>query len=250
MSTVSVRDDVKSHEIIERRAAPAIIVLGAQRSGTTIIATAIGAHPAVALLNEERHGAMFRIVGGKIPAVKLCTPSQVQIDRRWNPIYHLLFSVDWILHRVAYRVPRSRISLRDMTRQTELMAVCLIREPSASLDALRRREKWPERAFRDTLRRCYRTFEQLRTEPRIQTCVVSYDRFMRDPETQLRKLCDWLGLPFDRAMLDAPKLNPYYPERSFRADKVSAVPEFGHREEDPELAALRRDYEALLARAL
>ncbi|HEY7989901.1 MAG TPA: sulfotransferase [Stellaceae bacterium] len=225
-------------------------MLGAQRSGTTIIATAIGAHPAVALLNEERHGAMFRVVGGKIPAVKLCTPSQVQIDRRWNSIYHLLFSVDWILHRVGYRVPRSRLSLRDMTRRTELMAVCLIREPSASLDALRRREKWPERAFRDTLRRCYDTFVRLESEPRVKCCVVSYDRFIREPESQLRKLCDWLGLPFDGAMLDAPKLNPYYPESSFRADKVSAVPEFGHREEDAELAALRRSYEALLARAL
>jgi Sulfotransferase family len=228
----------------------ALIVLGAQRSGTTIVATAIGAHPRIALLNEERRGAMFKVVGGKIPAVKLCTPSQVQIDRRWNPVYHLLFRIGWVLHRVAYRVPRSRLSLRDMTARTELMAVCLIREPSASLDALRRREQWPERAFRDTLRRTYRIFEELPSEPRVEFRIMSYDRFVRDPEAQLRKLCDWLGLPFDAAMLEAPRLNPYYPEKSFRVDKVSTAPEFGRREEDAELTELRRRYEALLAQAL
>lgn len=228
----------------------ALIVLGAQRSGTTLVATAIGAHSGIAMLNEERHGAMFKVVGGKLPAVKLCTPSQVQMDRRWNPIFHLIFKIDWILHRIAYRTPRSRISLRDMTDRAELLAVCLIRDPSASLDALRRREKWPEKAFRDTLRRTYRLFEQLPREPRIQFCIMSYDRFIRDPETQLRRLCQWLGLSFDPAMLEAPRLNPYYPETTFRVEKASDRPEFGHREDDAELAELRRHYEALLAQAL
>jgi len=67
----------------------ALVVLGAQRSGTTLVATALAAHPAIALLMEERRGGLFRIAGGKMPAVKLCTPSQVDLDRRWRAIYQL-----------------------------------------------------------------------------------------------------------------------------------------------------------------
>ena len=228
------------------------MVLGAQRSGTTLVATALAAHPAIALLMEERRGGLFRIAGGKMPAVKLCTPSQVDLDRRWRAIYQLGRRIGWVARNFDYRMPRSRLSLRDMAARAELKAVCLIREPSASLAALRRRENRSDRIGRDILRRTYDIFERLTDEPRIEPQILSFDRFVRDPKTQLGRLCDWLDLPFDSAMLDAPRLNPFYPAETFRVEKAAPPPRPGPRsgQADPELAGLRARYEALLACAL
>jgi len=224
-----------------------LVVLGAPRSGTTLVATAFAAHPRIGLLMEERRGAMFRLAGGKIPAVKLITPNQVELDRRWHGIYHLVTKLGW--RNIDYRLPRSRLSLRDMAARAELNALCLIRDPDASLAALRRREKWNERVYRDILRRTYRLYERLAMEPRIAARIVSFDRFVRDPEGQIRLLCAWLGLPFDPVMLEAPRLNPLYPEATFRLDKTAAAPARPDAT-DTELAELRVRYAALLARAL
>jgi hypothetical protein len=229
----------------------AIVVLGAPRSGTTLLATAIGAHPLIALLFEDPYGSMFRVLGGKLPAVKLCTPNQIEIDRRWRAIYGSIEWNGWLRKHVAYLLPRSRLSLRDMAKLAEIKAVCLVRDPGGNIDALRRRENKPVGISRYLLRRTYSIYEQLAAEPGIDARIVSFDRFVREPEGQLRRLCLWLDLPFDARMLDAPRLNPLYPEETFRGDK-SAMASDGRaaKPEDAYLAGLRTRYEALLARAL
>lgn len=229
-------------------------MLGAPRSGTTLLASALGAHPAVALLLGERRGGIFRIAGGKIPAVKLCTPTDVDLDRHWQPIYHLFAGhvfgkIGWINRNFDHRMPRSRLSLRDLAKRIELQALCLIREPTASIASLRRRENRTETAAREILRRTYRIYEKLPDEPRVKHRILSFDRLVSDPEAQLRGVCDWLGLPFDRAMLEAPRLNPIYPESGFRAEKATTAPEPADVRPDDDLAALRARYDALLARA-
>lgn len=223
---------------------PAIVVLGAPRSGTTLLANIIGAHPAIAMMFEELHGGAFRVVGGKIPAVKLCTPNQVDLDRRWSWLNRLVGLSGTLRKNVGYRLPDSRLSLRDMMDVADLRVVCLIRDPARALDAIRRRERLREPVCRDILARTYRLFTALQAEPQLRCLVVSLDRLLQHPEPQIRKLCDGLGVAFDPAMLDAPRHNHLYPETGFRQDRAAAgAPPGG-------AGALRLGYEALLARAL
>jgi hypothetical protein len=228
-----------------------IVVLGAPRSGTTLLANVVGAHPRVAMMFEELHGGAFRVVGGKIPAVKLCTPNQVDLDRRWGPMNRVIGLSGWLRKNVGYRMPTSRLSLRDMMGAADLRILCLIRDPARALDAIRRRERLSEAVSHDILTRTYHLFNALHAEPRARCQVVSLDRLLRAPEPQIRKLCAWLGLEFDAAMLDAPQYNHLYPEAGFRSDRAAGAPDGGAA--DPasrrKLALLQPSYDALLARA-
>jgi hypothetical protein len=223
------------------------VVLGAPRSGTTLIATALGAHPGIAMLTEDCDGGLFYFVGGKLPGVKLCIPNHVDLDRRWHWFYEPLRRVRWLRRNLNYRLPRSKLSLRDMAARVEIKAVCVLRDPGANMAAISRRAAKNDPMCRDILRRTYTVYEGLAGEPAIEPRFLSYERFVGDPEGQLRGLCQWLGLPFDAAMLDAPRLNPSYPEATFRADR--AVPVAAANGGDAEFNALQRRYETLLAGA-
>lgn len=222
----------------------ALIVIGAPRSGTTLLATALGAHSRVALLSEDLNGGVFRVVGGKLPALKLCAPNQIDLDRRWRPVYGLIERNGWLRKNLGYRLPSSRLSLRDMSLRAELKVLCLLRDPGRNIDALKRRENKRDAVCRDIVRRTYRLFRRLSGEPLMDMRFVSFDRFVRSPEQQLGAICDWLGLTFEPAMLEAPKLNPFYPEAGFRAEKA-ALPGAA-----PADAALDGEYRSLLASAL
>lgn len=234
-------------------ARPGIVVLGTPRSGTTLIANIIGMHPSIAMMFEDLHGGAFRVIGGKIPAVKLCTPNQVDLDRRWSPMNRVIGLSGWLRKNVGYRMPTSRVSLRDMMGAADLRIVCLIRDPLRALDAMRRRERLSERVCRDVLARTYRLFAELGREPLVRCQVVSFDRLLQTPEPQVRKLCDWLGLAFEPAMLDAPRHNHLYPEAGFRTDRAAETTPDEPRTpagSEAQLGGLMAEYEALLARAL
>lgn len=65
-------------------------MVGAPRTGTTLLANVLGAHPRIAMFDEEFHGAARFVIGNKIPAVKLCTPSQIQFTKKWKPYFKVL----------------------------------------------------------------------------------------------------------------------------------------------------------------
>jgi hypothetical protein len=226
----------------------ALVVLGAPRSGTTLIATALGAHPRIVMLSEECESGVFKIVGGKLRGVKLCIPVHVDLDRHWRVLYEPLRRSRWLRQNVNYRLPRSRLSLREMAERATLIVVGVLRDPGSTIEAITRRTDRNERIARDMLRRTYDVYERLPGELGIEPHFVSFDRFVREPEAALRRLCDRLELAFDPAMLDAPRLNPSYPEATFRADRAAAPG--AQRQEDAGLAALRARYEVFLKTAL
>jgi hypothetical protein len=225
-----------------------LLVLGAPRSGTTLIASALGAHPGIAMLLEEWNGSLFRMSWGKLPAVKLVMPEQIQLAHRGHRLYNLAMRSSWVRRRIGHRLPRSRLSLRDMATRGELAVVCVLRDPGANVEALEQRHARPPAIAREIVAKTYDVFEAL-PEPGLTPRFVSFDRFVTGPEDQLRALCDWLRLPFHPGMLAAPMLNAYYPDTRFRSELAvseTAAPDPG---EDRALARLRTRHRALLARA-
>jgi hypothetical protein len=249
--TMSFR--IKRHELMLgrplARRRPGIVVLGAPRSGTTLLANVVGAHPRIAMMFEELHGGAFRVIGGKIPGVKLCTPNQVDLDRRFGPLNRVIGLSGWLRKNVGYRMPSSRVSLRDMMAVADLHLLCLIRDPARALDAIRRRERLTEAVCHDILVRTYRLFDRLHGEPDLRCQVISLDRLLHDPEQQIRRICDWLGVEFDTAMLDGPRHNHLYPEQEFRSDRAADARSAPYAR-PPLIAPLQARYETLLARAL
>ena len=202
-----------------------LMVLGVSRGGTTLSAAALGAHSRIAMLDEDMTGAMARVTGGKIGAVKLCVPNQVELDRRWHAVYRIgTWNGALRKSRIMNRVPRSPLSIRDHGRFGRLRHVCVLREPGAVIASIMNRENRSLAVASYRWRRAMEIFECLDRENAPAPVLLSFERLIRSPEESLRTLSARLGLEFETSMLEAPARNERYRAAEFdpaRAETVS-----------------------------
>jgi hypothetical protein len=228
-----------------------MILLGASRGGTTLLATAMGAHPQIACLDQDLNCAHHLLVGGKIRAVKLCVPNHVELERRWNPLFTpgLWFGTTR-KSLLMNRQPKSRFSIRDMTRLGDTQHVGIVRDPHAVIGAIRRRENRSLKVAAYRYRRCLEVLDGLARMADRPPAIVAFDRLVQAPEATLAALCGHLDIAFDPIMLTAPAVNRRYPGDAFDAGRAGTA---GHDEIDVTrlLPAATLDlYESLRARSL
>ena len=198
-----------------------ILLLGASRGGTTLLAAALGAHSRIAMLDEDMGLALNRITGGKIPAVKLCVPNQIELQRRWHWIYAPGMLTGSLRKSLFMsRVPKSRYAIRDYDRLGTVRHVCILRHPAGVIGAIQAREKRSAKVAQYRYRRHLQIFQSLLDDPAYQPVLVSFEALVRQPETILAALCRALGLEFEAIMLDAPIRNSRYPSDGFDASKA------------------------------
>ncbi|HEX2228509.1 MAG TPA: sulfotransferase, partial [Candidatus Binatia bacterium] len=63
-----------------------LLILGAPRSGTTLLATMISRHTEIGILNEDRGWAMRRLLGKTVVGNKRCVPNQIELKKR-HPLH-------------------------------------------------------------------------------------------------------------------------------------------------------------------
>jgi hypothetical protein len=198
-----------------------MLVLGASRGGTTLLATALGAHPQIACLDQDLTCAHHLLVGGKIRGVKLCVPNHVELTRRWNPLFTpgLWFGTTR-KSLLMNRQPKCRFSIADMTRLGDTQHVGIVRDPNAVIGAIRRRENRSLRVAAYRYRRCLEVLDALDEIAARPPVLVAFDRLVQAPEAALRGLCAALEVPFDPTMLEAPAVNRRYPGDAFDASRA------------------------------
>lgn len=203
-----------------------VVVLGFPRSGTSLLMTALGEHPDITMLDEELFGGITRLTGSKVRGVKLCVPNQVQLSRRWWPVYRL-FHLNGMLRKSRLRRlnPLSHLSIEDYAALGNVSFVCVLRDPVPNIQSVRRRVRLKAPVARAMWRLFIRTMEAMDRREDLDVTFLTFERLVNDPEHQLRALCARLGLPFDSRMLEAPRFNWRYPGREFDASRAhDAVP--------------------------
>jgi hypothetical protein len=199
-----------------------IMVLGASRGGTTILAATLGSHSRVAMLDEDLSGAFVRITGNKIPAVKLCVPNQIEFEKRWSPLYRLGL-MNGFFRKSAFmnRIPKSPRSIADYHAQGGIRPVCVLRHPAGVIPAIMKRENKKEKVAVYRWQRCLAVFKTLQQDGRYNPVFVSFEKLVTAPEPTLRALCDALGLPYEDQMLAAPQNNERYTQKTFEPAKAA-----------------------------
>lgn len=196
-------------------------MVGAPRTGTTLLANVLGAHPRIAMFDEEFHGAARFIIGNKIPAVKLCTPSQIQFTKKWKPYFKVLQKNGFLRKRLRHHFIRSRLSATDYNQIFDAKFIVILRDPSRSLDALVNRENMKRAQALDHLTKAYSLFETLMDEPDFNCGIISFDRYLADTEGQSRALAAWADLDYRESMLDGAALNSRYAHTGVVKEKAS-----------------------------
>lgn len=205
-----------------------LLLLGAPRSGTTLLAAMLGCHPDIALLNEDTHGASLSILSKRIRGVKLCIPNQIelehhrvmrlsdaaarQLQRRTNKIRKLLgFKTPIVRSR------KSDLSIRDYEKRTDTLHIlATVRSPHQVIRSIMSRGEQSQRTAEYRWRRAIEILDVLSTEHSDHTnlMLVDFDRLVTDPSTTLRCVLDGLSCEFHPNVLEGFKHTPQYAGRT------------------------------------
>lgn len=222
-----------------------LLVMGTARGGTTLLTASLGAHPEIAMLDEEFTGAVFRVTGGKIRGNKLCVPNHLEWKKHWHWSLRLAGLNGFLRKRKLYNlIPRSELSLVHYMQRAPLQPVCVLRDPNAVIHSIKTRE------HRTTGIAVYRwcrymeiveqLIEEAHSNPNLaQPVLVSFEGLVTQPEAVLQTLCNSLDIPFSPQMLEGPQRNVRYPRQGFEADKGRGGDKPNYLKQVPSLALQR-----------
>ncbi|MEP3246769.1 MAG: sulfotransferase [Sneathiella sp.] len=223
-----------------------VVVLGLPRSGTTLISTAIGSHEDVCMLDEDFFMSVRRISGGKTPAVKLCIPNHIQMNRKWRTWWGIIRINGFLRKRLHYLLPRSYYSLNDYISTYDVRIICILREPLKTLSAMDNRGHTKLRKALRAANVAYDMYDELLDRIPEQVAFISFDRFLTSPEEQNRMICSFIDHDFDEKMLEAPAKNTRYPGQSFDKSKIGTE-DYDTESLDPGILKIVERYKKLIS---
>lgn len=193
-----------------------LLILGAPRSGTTLLATMIGRHTEIGILNEDRGWAMRRILGKSVVGNKRCVPNQIELKRR--SVLHLRAFKSFGL---AKEYQSSEYSIEDYLALPNIRLVGLIRDGNDVISSVMNRS---EKAFRVASYRWCRAVEiihELKTRYPQLLLVVSFENLVLHPKGNMERVALFLGVEYQDRMLEGPRYNPWYEESQMNIEKVN-----------------------------
>ena len=195
-----------------------LLILGAPRSGTTLLTTMIGRHSEVGLLNEDKGWAMKQIVGKTVVGNKRCIPNQIELQKR-SPLAARCFK-DWGLIK---EYQSSKYSIEDYLQLPNLKILGLIRrgEDVIASNMGRGRKDFKAASYRWC--RAIEILDALKSRHDRSVMIVCFEDLVLHPEANMRRVAEFLALEFEERMLEGPHYNPYYPESSFNVDKANST---------------------------
>lgn len=228
-----------------------LLVLGAPRSGTTLLTAMIGRHPSAAMLNENYGHAIGDILSKPVVGNKLCIPNHIELRKR-KPRWVRFFG-SWLHHRLydrgyfRYR-PEVDVSIEDyLDMYPDLKVIGILRDGNAVASSIMRRGEQPQDVAVYRWRRSIEILTTLSDRLEDNLFLLSFDQLVTEPEPTLRAIARFIGLPFDPAMLEGYKDTPNYSNRKIDPDKAQQRERIALNleESEPETYA---QYTALLAR--
>jgi hypothetical protein len=214
---------------------PYVLLLGAPRSGTTLLSSVLGAHPDCAILFEDFFDRSRIVVGKRIKGNKLVTPNQIELTYSGSPgrrkpmiivgqiLYRLVSELPWFksVQAISFGV-HSVKSIRDYQDEYKtLKIIAVLRDPHDVLPSIQKRggRSLPTATYR-WLRTVEILYELRRNDTDGRVLIIDYDHLVTDTGRVAETMCQWLGIEFDPRMLGGHKYNPLY--RYEKIDKNKA----------------------------
>lgn len=223
-----------------------LLILGAARSGTTLLAAMLASHSQIGVLFEDLWGGAGRILVKRYKGVKLCVPNQIELQYRWSVL-------DLILARIPklntmpplFKTATSKYSITDYLLNDQLKIVAIIRDfDSVTSSRLKRTKRTKEIAISEWSR-AIEVIHTLYGDYKDRMVVVEFNSLVKAPEETSMALCAFLGIQFEQSMLEAHKHTPIY-----QADKIDASKAAASETTTINDEIIRQQYEALLRQSI
>ena len=198
-----------------------LLILGAARSGTTLLATMLATNSQIGVLFEDLWGGAGRILARRYKGVKLCIPNQIELNYYWSIL-------DLILARIPklnslpplFKSAISKYSISDYLLNDDLKLVAILRDvESVTASMQKRTNRTSEEAISEWCR-AVEVIYTLYEKHHDRMIVINFNSLVTAPEDTAKALCAFLDIEFEQTMLQAYKHTPIYQTNKIEASKA------------------------------
>jgi len=200
-----------------------LLVMGAPRSGTTLLAAMIGRHSEVAMLSEHFGSAVKDVISKPIAGNKLCIPNHIEINEkrsRWvNLLPPHLFH---LLHQYGYfqYSPEGQVSITDYLQWGPLKIVGIVRDGNAVISSITERGGQSLDVAIYRWRRSIDILTELSDQLGDDFFLISFDQLVTQSENAMQAVAAFLDIPFESEMLQGYAYTPNYSNQKIDSSKA------------------------------
>tara|TARA_B100000886_G_scaffold79781_1_gene51783 strand:- start:1684 stop:2307 length:624 start_codon:yes stop_codon:yes gene_type:complete len=190
-----------------------VLILGLQRTGTTLLASMLGGHSEVNMLFESVGSDTTSLIGKKISANKLLVYRQIRFTQRASRLGHLInriVNLDFKIKNKHHRkrpYPTSKLSIKDYEK-LGCKFIIIERDEKSSIDSMMSRAK---QSFAEAKNEYDKGMLTLTKVKALDSHTISFLDLVNNTEITLKNICEFLEIDFEKRMLEGPKYNFVYP---------------------------------------
>lgn len=193
-----------------------LLIIGAPRTGTTLLATMISRHTEIGILNEDKGWSMRKLLGKTLVGNKRCIPNQIELKRPGRLHIRL-----WKKIGLVKEYQSSQFCIEDYLTLPHIKIIGIIRDGNDAISSGMRRGR---KSFQGAAYRWCRGIEiihELKTRFPELVLVVSFEDLVRHPKENMIRVANFLNVEYQDRMLEGPVYNPWYPETGMNEEKVN-----------------------------
>jgi len=193
------------------------LIVGLQRTGTTLLSSMMGRHPEINMLFESVTKDSLKLIGKEWNGNKLLVYRQIRQNKRasyWGHLINRISNLDFKeknRHHLVRPFPTSVMSIEDY-KQDGAVFITIERDKESSVSSMKKRAGQSEKQASYEWEEGMKIINNLKSEGAYSLTFVD---LVNDTERILEEICSYLDVEFlkDR-MLEGPKYNFVYPQDS------------------------------------
>ena len=192
------------------------VVIGLQRTGTTLLASMLGRHPEINMLFESVTKDSLKLIGKQWNGNKLLAYRQIRKNKRsskWGHLINRIVNLDFKQensHHLVRPFPTSDLSIEDYKKEGALF-ITIQRDKESSVSSMMKRAGQNKKQAENEWEAGMKIINQL--EGKKIHSLTFFD-LVNDTENVLKSICSFLEIDYLETMLEGPKYNFVYPQDS------------------------------------
>ena len=191
------------------------VLIGLQRTGTTLLASMLGRHPEINMLFESVTKDSLKLIGKKWNGNKLLAHRQIRLNQRSSRIGHLfnrIVNLDFQKenkHHLIRIFPTSAMSIEDYRKESAVF-ITIERDKHSSISSMMKRAGQSKRQAINEWEKGMQIINEVKGE---NTYSLTFLELVNDTQKKLKEICDFLDLEYSKKMMEGPKYNFVYPHK-------------------------------------
>ena len=189
------------------------VVIGLQRTGTTLLASMLGRHPEINMLFESVTKDSLKLIGKQWNGNKLLAYRQIRKNKRSSKLGHLInriVNLDFKQenrHHLLRPFPTSVMSIEDYKKEGAVF-ITIERAKESSVSSMMKRAGQTKNQAEREWESGMKIINQLKNEGAYG---LTFFDLVNNSEKYLKEICNFLAIEYLEKMLEGPKYNFVYP---------------------------------------